>query len=541
MTARAMIGRLAHYLAPDALRNRLLALPKGRSTLVLVAIGLFSGLSASPLFFFPALVVGLTGLTWLLDASLDAERPGRSGFWRAFLFAWAYLGVGVFWVAFAFWNRGGAFVFFGPLVAIGGAAFLALFWGAAGALYARIGLRGPARIVALAVLLLAAEAAKGLPFTQFPWNIPAHVFPAGGAVSQSAAWFGAWGLSFLVLLMFASPATLAGPGPAVHKRLPVLISLLTLAALYAGGTQRLIASSVEYHPDLTFRIVSVDVDQRTKWGPGGDALLRDRYLELTASEGIDAVSHVVWPEGALPLFLIEDGQSISSLMEILTEDQVLLAGTPRRERQEAGDDRYYNSMVAISFDETRPRVRGLYDKVYLVPFGEYVPLSGWLSSFDIATLQELVAGYSPGEEIIVIDNADAPPFTPLICYEVVFSGLVPDGPDRPSWILNVSNDAWFGPTAGPRQHLNITRYRAIETGLPIIRSASRGYSGVIDPFGRMPVTIGRRAEGVTDVDLPNAIEQTLFVNTRGVLFWFLYGLCILGLVVIVFQRKSRGG
>lgn len=540
MTARRMIAWFAHHLSPDVLRSRLLSLPKWQAVLALAALGLVSGLSAGPLHVFPALAIGLTGLVWLLDGSFETDRPWRSGFWRAFVFAWAYLGIGVFWVAFAFWNRGGAFVFFGPLVAIGGGAFLALFWGAAGALYVRLGVRGPERIVVLAILLLAAEALKGLPFTQFPWNIPAHVFAAGGAVSQSVAWFGAWGLSFLALLIFTSPATLAGPGQVIHKRLPVLISLLTLAALYAAGTQRLIQADTGYQPDLTFRIVSVDVDQRTKWGPGGEDLLRDRYLELTASEGIDEVSHVVWPEGALPLFLIEDGQSISSLMEILTDGQVLLAGTPRRERRETEGYRYYNSLVAISFDENRPRVRGLYDKVYLVPFGEYVPLGELLSAFEIPSLQELVVGYSPGEDIIVLDNTEAPPFTPLICYEVVFSGLVPEGADRPEWILNISNDAWFGPTAGPRQHLNITRYRAIETGLPIIRSASRGFSGVIDPYGRMPVVIDRRANGVTDVGLPNAIEQTFFVNTGGLLFWFMYGLAILGVVIIGVRRKLRG-
>lgn len=540
MTARRMIAWFAHHLSPDVLRSRLLSLPKWQAVLALAALGLVSGLSAGPLHVFPALAIGLTGLVWLLDAPFETDRPWRSGFWRAFVFAWAYLGIGVFWVAFAFWNRGGAFVFFGPLVAIGGGAFLALFWGAAGALYVRLGVRGPERIVVLAILLLAAEALKGLPFTQFPWNIPAHVFAAGGAVSQSVAWFGAWGLSFLALLIFTSPATLAGPGQVIHKRLPVLISLLTLAALYAAGTQRLIQADTGYQPDLTFRIVSVDVDQRTKWGPGGEDLLRDRYLELTASEGIDEVSHVVWPEGALPLFLIEDGQSISSLMEILTDGQVLLAGTPRRERRETDGYRYYNSLVAISFDENRPRVRGLYDKVYLVPFGEYVPLGELLSAIEIPSLQELVVGYSPGEDIIVLDNTEAPPFTPLICYEVVFSGLVPEGANRPEWILNISNDAWFGPTAGPRQHLNITRYRAIETGLPIIRSASRGFSGVIDPYGRMPVVIARRANGVTDVGLPNAIEQTFFVNTGGLLFWFMYGLAILGVVIIGVRRRLRG-
>jgi len=539
MTTGARVWQFLGQFTPDKLRNGLMSLRSRHAWIILVMLGLFSGLSAAPFHFFPTLIFGLTGLVWLMDSSFESENPGRSGFWRAFLFAWAYLGIGVFWVAFAFWNRGGAFVFFGPLVAIGGGAFLATFWGVAGAIYAKLKITGPVRILAFAVLILAAEAAKGLPFTQFPWNIPAHVFPAGGAVSQSAAWVGAWGLSFLVLILFASPAALAGRGSEVQRRLPVLISLLVLAALYAGGTHRLGQADVTYQPGLVFRLVNVDVDQQAKWGPGGEDLVRSRYLELTASEGVDDVTHVVWPEGALPLFLIEDSVAIASLTEILTQDQVLLAGTPRRERTEAGNVRYYNSLVAIRFSEDRPHVLGLYDKVLLVPFGEYFPLSNLVSSFGVQSLQELVAGYSPGPEFITIDTAGAPAFSPLICYEVVFTGVVPSGAQRPQWILNISNDAWFGPTAGPRQHLNITRYRAIETGLPIIRSASRGFSGVIDSFGRMPVRVDRRFNGVTDVELPEPVSRTFYVITYGSLFWFMYILSIFVVVAIVIHRQFQ--
>lgn len=526
-------------MAPDRLRGGLLSLQSKKAWLVLAALGLFSGLSAAPIHFFPALIIGLTGLIWLLDASIDAERPGRSGFWRAFLFSWAYLGIGVFWVAFAFWNRGGAYVFFGPLVAIGGAAFLAVFWGMAGAVYAKLRLRGPLRILAFAILILAAEAAKGLPFTQFPWNLPAHVFPAGGAVSQSAAWFGAWGLSFIILILFSSPAALAGQGAVTQRRLPVLISLLVLAVLYAGGTQRLGQADVRYQPDLVFRLVNVDIDQQDKWAPGGEDIVRTRYLDLTAADGIDDVTHVIWPEGALPLFLIEDSASIAALTEILSRDQTLMAGTPRRERTADNEIRFYNSLVSLRFSAERPRVTGLYDKVLLVPFGEYVPLGDLISSFGVMSLQELVAGYSPGAEFVTLNNTGAPAFFPMICYEAVFSGIVPGGAARPEWMLNLSNDAWFGPTAGPRQHLNITRYRAIETGLPIIRSASRGFSGVIDPYGRMPVRIDRRHEGVTDVALPQPASMTIYMITSGLLFWLLYILSIFAISAIVIKRQFQ--
>lgn len=530
---------LAQRIRPTRLRRDLLALSPPRRSGVLLGLGLFSGLAAAPLYFFPALIIGLTGLIWLLDGALESDRPVRSAAWRTFLFAWPYLGVGVFWVAFAFWNRGGAFIYFGPLVAIGGAAFLSAFWAAAGAAYGRLAFRGPIRILAFAILILAAEATKGLPFTQFPWNLPAHVFVAGGAVSQSAAWIGAWGLSFLVLVMFSSPAALAGPGSDLQRRVPVLASVFVLVVLIAGGTHRLSSAEVRFQPGLVFRIVDVDIDQQVKWGEGGDVLVRSRYLELTASDGVDDVTHVIWPEGALPLFLIEDSVSISALTEILVEDQVLLAGTPRRERREGGGFLYFNSLVAMSFLEQRPRVLGIYDKVRLVPFGEYVPLSGFLSGLGIETLQELVAGYSPGYQFVTLSNTGAPPFLPLICYEVVFSDVAPVDGERPSWMLNLSNDAWFGPTAGPVQHLNISRYRAIETGLPMIRAASRGYSGVIDPFGRMPVRIDRRYEGVTDVRLPDALSSTPHSMTKGLLFWVIYILSILFVVVIFIRNQHQ--
>lgn len=539
MTAALRLRQLLDQLAPVALRDRLHALAPYQAWIVLAGLGLFSGLSASPIHFFPSLVAGLTGLVWMLDRSMEMKRPALSGFWRSFLFAWAYLGIGVFWVAFAFWNRGGIYVFFGPLVAIGGGAFLAAFWGVAGAVYAKLNLRGPVRILGFAVLFLAAEAAKGLPFTQFPWNLPAHVFPAGGAVSQSAAWFGAWGLSFLVLLLFASPAALAGRGGEVQRRLPVMISLLVLAALYAGGTLRLGQAEVTYQPDVVFRLVNVDIDQQEKWAPGGEDIVRARYLELTASDGIDDVTHVIWPEGALPLFLIEDSASISALTEILTQDQVLLAGTPRRERAVDGGVRYYNALVAIRFAEDRPRVLGLYDKVLLVPFGEFIPLGEVISSFGVRSLQESVEGYSHGSEFITLDDTGAPPFFPMICYEAVFTGIVEQVAVRPDWILNISNDAWFGPTAGPRQHLNSTRYRAIETGLPIIRSASRGFSGVVDTYGRMPVRIDRRYNGITDVRLPTPGAPTLYTITSGVLFWLFYILSIFVVSAIVIREQLR--
>lgn len=539
MTLAAVWSRIRREAAPDRLRAGLNSLPRWRRRGVLVLLGLVSALAHAPVFFFPALIVGLTALVWALDGAARDARPMRAGFTTGLTFALGYFAAGIFWIAFAFFSRGPAFAPFGPLAAIGLAAVLALFWGLAGALQARFAGRGPARLLLFAVLLFAAEWARSYLFTGFPWNLPAYVWAGGGAVSQSAALFGAWGLSFLTLIGFLTPALLAGQPLRAGRYAPLLVTVLIFAGLFAWGAQRLAAPEPGEPTGVRLRIVQVDIGQREKWADGNQAMVRDRYIEATGAPGLESVTHVLWPEGALPLYLLEDGDTLSPLSRLLGDGPTLIAGTPRRDTEAPGGTRYYNSIAAISFPDGRPRLDGLYDKVLLVPFGEFIPFADVFRSFGIASLSTMVEGYSHGEGAANIQLDNAPPFAPLVCYEIVYPLFTPRGARRPAWIANLSNDAWFGPTAGPWQHLNIARYRAIEEGIPVARAASGGWSGVIDARGQASRLVGPDEEGAFDFDLPPARAPTLYSTWQNAVVFFLLACAIAGFVAVRRRAIAR--
>lgn len=536
MTAAAIWSATRRTLSPNRLRAGLTTLPRWKRRGVLVALGCAAALAHAPLFLFPFLVIGLTGLTWALDGAARQPRPMRAGFETAFAFALGYFTVGLFWIAFAFFSRGPAFAPFGPLAALALAAVLSLFWGVAGALQARLGGRGTSRILLFTVLLFAAEWARGTLFTGFPWNLPGHVWPGGGAVSQSAALIGASGLGLVTLLIALTPALLAGSAARGGRLVPVLAAAIVLAGLTGWGAQRLASGVVGEETGIRLRIVQVDIPQQVKWADGNQAMVRDRYLEATDQPGMDAVTHILWPEGALPLYLLEDGDTLSPLSRLLTDGPTLITGTPRRDTDAPGGTRYYNAVAAISFPGGRPQLDGLYDKVRLVPFGEYIPFADVFRSFGIESLSTMVDGYSPGDSAAVIQLGNAPPFAPLVCYEIVYARFVPRGTARPAWLVNLSNDAWFGPTAGPSQHLNIARYRAIEEGLPIARAASGGFSGVIDAYGRTDGLIAPNAEGSFDRDLPAGLRPTFYARFGDLICWTLWVLILCAFVFA--NRKS---
>jgi apolipoprotein N-acyltransferase len=519
-------------MRPDRIRARIVTLQKWPRRGLLFGCGAFAALAHAPVFFFPALALGLVVLIWALDGASRDNRPLRAGFGRAFVFALGYFCAGTFWIAFAFFSRGWAFTPFGPFAVLGASILLALFWGMAGAVQARMAGRGAARIIAFALLIFAAEWLRGHVLTEFPWNLPAYVWQGGSAISQSASIYGAWGLSLVSLLVLASPASLAGPAARLGRYVPVLAALLVLAGLYAWGARRLSDSAVTPMQDVRVRLVQIDMPQREKWAAGNEDLVRARYLAATTQAGLDAVTHVIWPEGALPVFLLEDGETLGLIGDQLYGGPVLVAGTARREIDEAGQTRYYNSVAAIRFPTGSPRVTHLYDKVRLVPFGEYIPLAPVFRSLGIDALSNLVDGYSSGPGPDSFEFSDGPPAAILVCYEIVYPGFAPRRENRPGWIINVSNDSWFGPTAGPSQHLNIARYRAIEDGLTVIRSASGGISGAIDPYGRLASRVEPYQEGAHDIVPPNSIEPTVysrFGNTSVTVLGAFFLLLLVGL------------
>jgi apolipoprotein N-acyltransferase len=497
--------------------------PKAAAVLSLAAGGL-AALAFPPFGVLPG-VLGYGLLLHLVDTA-DERRPLRSAFWRGWLAAFAFFLISCWWVAEAFMVDARGQGWMAPFAVALLPSGMGLFWGSAMAAYRAIRPRGWSRILVFASLFTVAEWLRGHVLTGFPWNLPGETWPAGDAVSQAAALVGAYGLTWLTVAGAAAFAPLlahAGDLRAAwrHWAPPAAVALLGLGAVWTWGSLRLAHPlPADPHAPLV-RVVQADVRQETKYSGDSVRSIFQRYLALTAQPGPQAPDIVVWSEGAIPVsaneLLEPGGGGAEAIRASLHTGETLLFGAYRY----TGDpDRptYYNSLIAARATPTGLQTTGVYDKHRLVPFGEYLPAEPLLTAIGFKSLAHLGDSYAAGPSPRPISPAGTPEVQPLICYESLFPDLVRKavgaGPARPRWIVNVSNDSWFGVTSGPIQHLNQASYRAIEEGLPIVRATPTGVSAVIDAYGRIAdgdrLGFGRMA--VIDARLPPAAAPTPFAR-----------------------------
>jgi apolipoprotein N-acyltransferase len=292
------------------------------------------------------------------------------------------------------------------------------------------------------------------------------------------------------------------------------------------------------------RVADAGLSQADKWrrAPNQERRVLERYIAASALDQGDA-DIVIWPEGAIPVvnfYPLENERFVEQLAAAVG-DRVLIAGFTRRELR-AGAAVHFNSAVVIDAARTTPRVGAIYDKAHLVPFGEYIPFWQVLGGLNIAPMQRIGAGFEPGRGPSRIDVPGAPSAAVLICYEAIFPGVTPGGEARPAWLINVSNDAWFGGGAGPRQHFEMARYRALETGLPLARAASGGVSAIVDGYGRTIAETGRGA-GYAEARLPSALPETPYARWRelplALLLLFLAGIRFAPIAALRTQKRAR--
>lgn len=454
-------------------------------------LGALAVLGQAPFHIWPLSILSLAILFARLQSAAKADRPGRRGFSTAMWWGVGYFVAGTFWVGSAFVERGPEFIPIMPFMVAGLAILLSIFWGVAGAFISRAKASGIWAILAFTAALTLAELARGHVFGGFPWNLPAYIFEAGSRPSQAARWIGAYGLSSLILFISAALGqTLFG-----QKRiLPAILTVLPILSLYGIGHFRLNNAVIDYHPDINMRIVSVPFKQSDMMAQQTSVAITNDFIRASVSPGIKDVTHLVWPEGAVRGFYgpaMDDRDLLNAMGSILSNNDanppVWLMNSLQTEMDQ-GRQRYYNVSVAISFDSAgTPNIAGTNRKRKLVAFGEHIPFMDWFDDVQFPLISTNLASISPAKTKRLADFPGLPRLSPQLCYEVAFPGLTPVETDGipPQFILNQSNDAWFGGSSGPAQHANIARYRAIETGLPMIRAASNGMSGQIDPYGRV--------------------------------------------------------
>lgn len=510
-------------------------------------IGLFLGalavLGHAPFHFWPITLLSLAILFGRLQWAAEDARPGRRGFSTALWWAMGYFAAGTFWVGSAFIERGPEFIPIMPFMVAGLAVLLAFFWALAGAYFARAKLSGVFAITGFTAVFTLAELTRGHVFGGFPWNLPAYIFEAGSRPSQIARWIGAYGLSCLVLLISGA----LGQALFWRERLwPILMIILPILGLYGIGHIRLSGASLSYQPDISMRVVSVPFKQSDMMEPNSSVAITNDFIIASIQPGIKDVTHLVWPEGAVRGFTgpaMDNPELLNAVGSLLAnEDEtppVWLMNSLQTE-MERGRLRYYNASVAITFDsEGVPAVAGTNRKRKLVAFGEHIPFMDWFEDVQFPLISTNLASISPAKEKRLADFPGLPRLSPQLCYEVVFSGLTPDGNGQPAeFILNQSNDAWFGKSAGPAQHANAARYRSIETGLPIIRAASNGMSGQIDPYGRIHGEVVDKKIQYIDIYLLKPLKFNS--NIKLLDFWLLL-ITVLACVIVPLIRTRRVG
>lgn len=484
----------------------------------------------SPFHIVPLLAIGLCIALWLLSGA----QSWKSAFATGWAFGLGQFLFGLFWIAEAFSVRDGFTYGQGIAAVVLLAVALAIYSALAFVVTWRLKMRGVARILAFAVVWTVFEWLRGHLFTGFPWNIHAASLSAFPSLIQSAAWVGSYGLSFLVTLTAALPAAiLLWPGP-IHMR--HVVALLAIPALIWGfGALRLERHSIALREDISLILVQPGISQKDKWNPDLVRQHFHRYIDSStiAARGTTAEKlMVLWPETAVAYPIGDQPGTRYLISKILDRPGYVLTGAPRYERLENGGYKAWNSIYAI---DRYGNVAGRFDKFHLVPFGEYVPLKNILNKFGIQRLVEGLADFSAGPGAQTMMLGDMPGLSPLICYEGIFPGgvVAAHGP-RPEWLANLSNDAWFGASAGPYQHYALARLRAVEEGLPLVRSTPTGISVVIDPLGREIARLDLGETGVLQSKLPKPLAvKTIYSRVHDIGFILLLVACI----GIYFVRK----
>ncbi|WP_404383362.1 apolipoprotein N-acyltransferase [Caenispirillum salinarum] len=489
----------------DRLKDRTAALTGWTRAGLAVLLGMLTTLALPPVHAMPVLLVTLPLLVWLIDGT----KSWRGALGIGWLFGLGHFATGFYWIANALLIDAERFGWMIPFAVGGLGGLMAIFPAAAAALARLAGTSGPARVLTLAAAWGALEWVRGWFLTGFPWNPLASAWMPVDAVLQTTAFVGTYGLSLLTMLAFAALALVGDrPDPDRRPGLATIAAAWGVLAVAAGlGAVRLATADVAPADGPRLRIVQPHIPQIDKWKQDkrDDNLLR--HVELSQQDGFAELDAVIWPETAAPFAVNLDHERRRLAAHAAPPGGVLLTGAPRMTPRGDAPFQVWNSLVALKPDGT---ILDTYDKMHLVPFGEYVPLR------DVLPLEKVTPGstdfsFGTGPRLMTLPGL--PPAGPLICYEVIFPGqIVLDAANRPGWLLNVTNDGWYGISAGPFQHWATSRLRAVEEGLPLVRAANTGISGVVDAYGRVIAVQPLGTAGVVDAVLPPALAPTLYAR-----------------------------
>lgn len=512
-------------------------------------LGALTATAMAPFYFLFALVIGYCALTLLLDGASEAATPKRMAFLTGWAFGFGYFLFGMYWLGFAFLVQADQFGWMIPIAIPAFTGFLGLFYALPAWLAMFRWRKGYPRLFLLAALIAGFEYLRGHILTGLPWNLTAQAFAGSALLAQPLAWLGPYGYSLVLLLLALLPVlAIRVEGPLDWRPLAGLgagvLGILLFGGLRLAMAPPLIDPDRPDAPRVT--VVQPNVSQRDKFEmtEAERVATLERMLAMSRMGHHDGVPVIaVWPENAHP-YLANYTDSATYLAEKLPPRMSLVSGTFRYwdTSGEAGPTRHYGNAVAV-FGETmhtegapgeKPLLH-VYDKHHLVPFGEYLPMRGLLKALGLSQLAPVEEGFTPGPGPQTLDVAGLK-ISPLICYEDVFPGELYPAGQRPDLLVVVTNDAWFGDDAGPRQHLDISRMRTIESGLPMARSANTGISGIFSAHGRLIAEVPLYQDGTISITIPPKLAKTLYAQLAQLIFALVF---IASLLVGLGSRVAR--
>jgi len=445
-------------------------------------LGALAALALPPIYLLPLIIPAFSGLFLLIQTS----KTVRNAFWAGWWWGLGYFIVGLYWICISLFVDPEKFAWLTPFALFGLPSILAIYIGVFALLCFRF-----RSILLFAVAWVVFEYLRSKLFTGFAWNLIGYVLTISDITLQPASVIGIYGLSFLVVLFATMPALLFSSKRAIlYNGLNVIL----LAAILAFGYLRLEHNPTQYS-NVKIRIVQANIAQSLKWDAKEKFNGFKKHLDLMQRQGLDNINIVIFPESGIPYYVNENPVLVSDIGEMLPEKTILLTGGLRGQ----GDEKNWqawNSLFAINHEG---KIIAQYDKHHLVPFGEFIPFR------NILPLENIAGGigdFSRGAGAETLFVAEYPAFSPLICYEAVFPDEATDKKGRAKWLVQITNDAWFGVSSGPYQHLQMARVRAVEQGLPLVRAANTGISAIFDPFGRMVAWLPLGKDGVIDAYLP---------------------------------------
>ncbi|MFO0991379.1 MAG: apolipoprotein N-acyltransferase [Hyphomicrobiales bacterium] len=499
-----------------------------------IAAGVLAGLALPPLDIWPTLFIAFPVLIWLIDG-LPQRRP-LTAFATGWAFGAGYFSVCLYWVGAAFLVDASTYLWMMPFAVGALAGGMALYWGVAVAALNFVWRPGLSRLLLLAVAIAIVEWLRGHLMTGFPWAAPGLAVIGMDGLAQLASLVGMTSLTLLIVLWAALPALLFERDLPRREVVLAIVIFAFMPAVWGWGAWRLAQAQDKTVDGVMIRIVQPNIPQGEKWLKGNADTIFGTLLELSTQGDVEKrFSHIIWPESAVPFYLEESTEARDIIGAMLGEKGILITGGLRRDLSTQGERRVFNSIMG--FDGAGNLILS-YDKWRLVPGGEFLPLEWLLKPMGFRKVVTVPESFNAGQGPKTAPVAGAPDAGFLICYEVIFPDGLIDPAHRPGWIVNVTNDGWFGRTSGPYQHLAQVQLRAIEQGLPVIRSANSGISAVVDPYGQVIQSLPLGERGVLDTRLPRSLEPTPYSRIGDIILVVICGLAIAIVVVLSLPGRS---